>query len=155
MLGLFGIALSKHRAEKNGNTWKNVKCTCMSIFRFAFQIIFCTLRFPSMSFSLIFSLPTCYKNNSWHNISEFLRSERSRVNLYNFHFFLLGPAASLQLACLIAGAIFFARMTLRRSASRGFQTEFPRCFEEALFVVSPLDSEGAKECDFKSFLTRS
>ena len=49
-----------------------------------------------------------------------------RVNLERCicHRFLPGRAALLRLACLFAGGLFFARMTLRRSASRGFQTGF-------------------------------
>ena len=84
------------------------------------------------------------------------------------HFFPPGPAASLRSDCFSAGALFFARLMLRRSTSQGFKigfniwrwegkcVSFRRCsvfrpgdalkkHEKAFYVISKLDSKGAKE----------
>ena len=51
--------------------------------------------------------------------------------MHFFHLFPQGLAESLRSDCFFAGAFFFARMTLPRSAFRGFQIGFKTCKCEA------------------------
>ena len=62
--------------------------------------------------------------------------------LHFFHLFPPGPAASLRSDCFFAGALFFARMTLRRSAFRGFQIGFRRY--KSMYIVSFLPKDACK-----------
>ena len=70
-------------------------------------------RFPSIVFFLaVFTVLT--------------RTNRAGCTLHIFHLLSSGPAASLRVACLFAGAVFFSRILLLKSAFRGFQPGFHR-----------------------------